>query len=104
MEQTQAIEKVSQILNRKQYKKIKAMDRLEMERYLAAIYISGHEEAVERMQNEHEKEPEQEEKEVISPVLKLIYDMYCGDIKGVGIATATVNKIQAHARAKGYLE
>ena len=29
MEQTQAIEKVSQILNRKQYKKIKAMDRLE---------------------------------------------------------------------------
>ena len=102
MEQTQAIEKVSQILNRKQYKKIKAMDRLEMERYLAAIYISGHEEAVERMQNEHEKEPEKEEKEVISPVLKLIDDMYCGDIKGVGIAT--VNKIQAHARAKGYLK
>ena len=102
MEQTQAIEKVSQILNRKQYKKIKAMDRLEMERYLAAIYISGHEEAVERMQNEHEKEPEQEEKEVISPVLKLIDDMYCGDIKGVRIGT--VNKIQAHARAKGYLE
>lgn len=102
MEQTQAIEKVSQILNRKQYKKIKAMDRLEMERYLAAIYISGHEEAVERMQKEDEKEPEQEEKEAISPVLKLIDDMYCGDIKGVGIAT--VNKIQAHARAKGYLE
>ncbi len=101
MEQAQAIEKVSQILNRKQYKKIKAMDRLEMERYLAAIYISGHEEAVERMQNEHEKEPEKEEKEVISPVLKLIDDMYCGDIKGVGIAT--VNKIQDHARAKGYI-
>lgn len=101
MEQTQAIQKVSQILNRKQYKKIKAMDRLEMERYLAAIYISGHEEAVERMQNEHEKEPEQEEKEAISPVLKLIDDMYCGDIKGVGIAT--VNKIQDHARAKGYI-
>lgn len=100
MEQTQAIEKVSQMLNRKQYKKIKAMDRLEMERYLAAIYILGHEEGEESIQQE--PEPEQEEKEVISPMLKLIDDMYCGDIKGVGIST--VNKIQAHAREKGYLE
>lgn len=101
MEQSQGIEKVSQMLTRKQYKKIKSMDRTEMERYLAAMYILGHEAGEERIQQEQEKEPEQE-KEAISPVISLIDDMYCGDVKGIGIAT--VNKIQAHARAKGYLE
>lgn len=102
MEQSQIIEKVRQMLNRKQYKKIKSMDRIEMERYLAAVYILGHEAGAERMQQEQEKEPEQEENVAISQVIKLIDDMYCGDIKGVGIST--VNKIQAHAREKGYLE
>lgn len=100
MEQSQGIEKVSQMLTRKQYKKIKSMDRLEMERYLAAMYILGHEAGAERV--EQMKEPEQEEKTAISPIISLIDDMYCGDIKGVGIAT--VNKIQEHARTKGYLE
>lgn len=96
MEQSQGIEKVSQMLTRKQYKKIKSMDRTEMERYLAAMYILGHEAGEERIQQE------QEEKTVISPVISLIDDMYCGDVKGIGIAT--VNKIQAHAREKGYLD
>lgn len=71
MEQTQAIEKVSQILNRKQYKKIKAMDRLEMERYLAAIYISGHEEAGELAEAVREGDEEHITEE-IADVLVLV--------------------------------
>lgn len=95
MEQTQIIEKVRQILNRKQYKKIKTMDRAEMEKYLAAIYILGHEAG-------EEKQQEQEKPGNETPaIIHLIDDMYCGDIKGIGIAT--VNKIQDHARARGYI-
>ena len=97
MEQTQIIEKVRQILNRKQYKKIKTMDRAEMEKYLAAIYILGHEAGEESMQQEQEKDTEKE----TPAIIHLIDDMYCGDIKGIGIAT--VNKIQEHARTKGYI-